>query len=357
MLKKLDTFTCPFCGEILKKGNTHHNCEQKQQFFNDFDFNELKELYVEKEFSILDLSMFYNKKYNNILFSYIPDSFFRKLIKNKFQEYYRGVKESVNTKKKKEKYENTMLEHFGCKHNFEKKCESRKKWEKRLLETEGITNVFQRESVKQKSLKTLLKKYGSIDEINKMRGFYSTKEGFKEKYGDNWETEWNKFTDNKRTQTQDFYKRKYGQEWEEKWNEHLEKVKNCRMGVYNNGLNVKAYEILNKYNIYFIPEFPLENNYKKIIKNNIFYYDLKIKNLIIELNGTYWHCNPKKYKKNDIVKFPNNTFKKVKDIWEKDEYKIKNAQDNGFNVETIWEDELNEETLLNILKKYNLWKK
>ena len=34
-----------------------------------------------------------------------------------------------------------MMDRFGCKHNFEKNCESRKKWEKRLFEEEGIIIV------------------------------------------------------------------------------------------------------------------------------------------------------------------------------------------------------------------------
>ena len=108
----------------------------KKSFLENLDLNELKTKYVDEEYSILDLGIYINKKYDSILFSKIPDSFIRTLIKKYFPDDYRDVKSSTNTKKIKQKYENTMLEHFGCKHNFQKECSSRKEWEKRLFEEE-----------------------------------------------------------------------------------------------------------------------------------------------------------------------------------------------------------------------------
>ena len=40
--------------------------------------------YVDEEYSILDLGIYINKKYDSILFSKIPDSFIRTLIKKYF---------------------------------------------------------------------------------------------------------------------------------------------------------------------------------------------------------------------------------------------------------------------------------
>lgn len=54
----------------------------------------------------------------------------------------------------------TYMKSCGKPHNFYKGSKSRNKWEKSLLEKEGITNVFQRESVKKKSKQTLIEKYG-----------------------------------------------------------------------------------------------------------------------------------------------------------------------------------------------------
>ena len=348
---------CPFCGCELKKGNNHHCCDNKKSFLENLDLNELKTKYVDEEYSILDLGIYINKKYDSILFSKIPDSFIRTLIKKYFPDDYRDVKSSTNTKKIKQKYENTMLEHFGCKHNFQKECSSRKEWEKRLFEEEGITNVFQRESVKEKALQTLLKKYNSIEEIKKMRGFGSTKEGFQKKYGDEWEDKWNDFIQSKQTMSPEFYKNKYGNDWEKYWEIHLKKLQNRHCSNYT-GLNEKCYDILNKYHIQFEKEYPILKNktFDTYGKGYYNFYDIKINNLLIELNGTYWHCDPRKYKANDIVKFPNNTFKRVQDVWDKDLQKIQLAKDNGFLIETIWEDDFSEEKVIDILKKYNLWK-
>jgi len=54
----------------------------------------------------------------------------------------------------------SLIKSCGASHNFSRKSISRKKWEQKLLEEEGITNVFQREEVKNKSKKTLKKLYG-----------------------------------------------------------------------------------------------------------------------------------------------------------------------------------------------------
>lgn len=65
-------------------------------------------------------------------------------------------------------------------------------------------------------------------------------------------------------------------------------------------------------------------------------YDLfiKDKNLLIEYNGDYWHCNPNKYKSDYFHK------KKqllAKDIWKHDLIKKELAEKNGYKLFIIWE--------------------
>jgi hypothetical protein len=73
------------------------------------------------------------------------------------------------------------------------------------------------------------------------------------------------------------------------------------------------------------------------IRNHIkwYVYDIKKDNKIIEVNGDFWHANPLKYKENDVV-FKGKT---AKDLWEKDEVKINFANEHGFVVLTIWEND------------------
>lgn len=51
-------------------------------------------------------------------------------------------------------------------------------------------------------------------------------------------------------------------------------------------LNKRIFKILNKHHIYFISEFPIETKSYDIKFNN---------NVILEINGDFWHANPKIY--------------------------------------------------------------
>lgn len=75
-------------------------------------------------------------------------------------------------------------------------------------------------------------------------------------------------------------------------------------------------------------------------KGGIFVYDfadLKSKK-IIEYNGDMFHANPKKYNYDDIPN-PFKKNKKASEIWEYDKIKINVANENNFDVLTIWDSE------------------
>lgn len=67
-------------------------------------------------------------------------------------------------------------------------------------------------------------------------------------------------------------------------------------------------------------------------------YDMILhdKNILIEVQGDMWHANPEKYKDTDLImgKLP------VKYIWDKDARKKKKAEEQGFFVVYIWENEI-----------------
>lgn len=56
--------------------------------------------------------------------------------------------------------------------------------------------------------------------------------------------------------------------------------------------------------------------------------------MLIEYNGDYWHCNPKKYKADYFNIKVNMT---AKEIWDRDAAKEKLAIKYGYNFLTIWE--------------------
>ena len=141
---------CPICGELIKKGNGHHIKKCMDNFINNLSEdkkNEYVSLY-NSGVSIYELSTILNFSYNATV------KFLKKIGITKF----RTISEQKLTDHTKNKAKQTYLKHYACEHNFCKNSESRKEWEQRLLDTEGITNVFQRESVKHKSKETLLKK-------------------------------------------------------------------------------------------------------------------------------------------------------------------------------------------------------
>jgi len=84
--------------------------------------------------------------------------------------------------------------------------------------------------------------------------------------------------------------------------------------------------------------------------NNHYFYDFvisKIK-LCIEFNGDRWHANPKLFNYDDKpMPFIDKT---SSEIWEKDKLKLDSLRERGFEIYIIWESELNENTVDNLIK-------
>lgn len=339
ILDNTKEYFCPFCGQIIKKGNGWHIRKCIKNYVDNITEEEkekIKNLYIVEKRSLVELSEILKLPYSNL----------QKILPILGIEL-RNIKEACNTSRRKEKYEKTMMEHFGTKHNFDKNCSSRKKWEKRLFEEEGITNVFQRKDVIEKIHNTMVERYGE-NEWKLQRSKSSDINYYIEKYGkEKGIIEWNRVCFEKgKSGKKEYYIEKYGEEKGiEKWNERLKKI--AKGFTHNNGLNEKCSKILTENKICFEKEYPLASE-----KHNYF-YDFKIGNVLIELNGLYWHCSPKIYKPNDLVKFPNNKFILAKDKWKYDEEKCKFAEKRGYKIITIWEDEFNEEKLLTLLKENN----
>lgn len=91
-------------------------------------------------------------------------------------------------------------------------------------------------------------------------------------------------------------------------------------------------------------------------KNKDFFtYDfiLKQNKKVIEFNGDYWHCNPKKYKFDFFNKRKQMT---AQEIWDRDKLRIDSIKSEGYEVLVIWESDYNKnkekiiEKCLNFLK-------
>ena len=80
-------------------------------------------------------------------------------------------------------------------------------------------------------------------------------------------------------------------------------------------------------------------------------WDLIFKNkTIIEVQGDFWHANPKTYRETDVLL--NGLL--VKDVWNKDNRKKKLIESKGYSVNYLWESDINnmtDEEIYNELKK------
>lgn len=76
--------------------------------------------------------------------------------------------------------------------------------------------------------------------------------------------------------------------------------------------------------------------FKKHVHISDYSFDLLISNnILIEIQGEFWHANPEKYLPTDII-----MGKMAKDIWDKDAAKKIAAEKAGYRVVYIWENEI-----------------
>jgi len=225
-------------------------------------------------------------------------------------EYYnipiRGIKEATNTTRTRKKYKTTCYEKYGF-DNISKVENIKDKKSKTFIENYGVDNIFKTKEFKRDLDKFYNKKYGmslrdkkSIDSINA----------------------WKNKTEEERSIWLDN-------------SIHSEKSL-LRLGQKGYVSSSIEYVILNVFN-----SLDIECVHQLLIRidnRHRYFYDFFLPeyNLIIEYNGTYWHGDPAKYKKNDLIhyKFGDIT---ASDIWEKDKKKIDHAKTVGYNVEVWWE--------------------
>lgn len=131
-----------------------------------------------------------------------------------------------------------------------------------------------------------------------------------------------------------FYTAPHFEERYKKNAEMLRKVQK-RFGTKNPASTEKRMiKILDSMPIQYIRNFSIK--YKTTWRT----YDFLIENkFILEVNGDYWHANPKYYNKDYIV-VSGSSQKKAEDIWLYDKIKRELAIENGYRFFVIWEQEL-----------------
>lgn len=195
------------------------------------------------------------------------------------------------------------------------------KSKKTCLEKYGVENPSQVQEVKRKKEETFIKHYG-VDNI------WKTKE-YREFTSKRWAS----------------YNKEKKSELIHKWAKQeggISKIENKIVNIFNN-LNI-----------------PVETQFK--FPKFFHRYDILLKNtnILIEVQGDFWHANPNKYKENDIINFPGNKSYLAKELWKKDLQKIHYAESQNYKVIQIWESDIREQEknknleiyLLDILNNY-----
>lgn len=270
----MEIYSCPACKKSfnLKPSCTSHKikCKEYQKYkLNLTTKEQLEKLYVTEGKSTIETAEILKLENFGVVISLLK---YHKIP-------IRNISQAALQPSKQARASATNMKNYGSPHNFCRDNPSRLEWQKRLLQEEGIVNVFQRESVKIKSVETLQQKYNVT-----------------------------KTSDLSRVGRSTFSK-----------------------------AHKKIVEFLLEKNISHSIE------YKIIFdKSKYRAYDIKINNkkLLIEINGDYWHANPAKYRPTDIILYGTTKGKLASEIWQRDLEKSVLADQNGFKVLTIWESEI-----------------
>lgn len=289
--------TCPFCNKELKPNGIAAHLNKCKKRPLDLSKVEIRKLYFIHNFGENIFSNVIND-YNN-LFS-LP------MLKEKYGLCYRAIYE--------------ILDMFNIPHRDMKtsqKLITAPKYKEYCNKHYGVDNVSQLPEVQRKKESTFLKHYGK-DNV--------------------WKTDMYK----------EFTSKRWASYSPERKNELLKQWRNA--SGTTSKLESTIAEYLIEINIPFIQQFKFNDFYHP--------YDFLLTgtNIIIEVNGDFWHANPKMYKDTDILNFPNKSIL-AKDIWETDDINEREAIKNGYKVCKIWENDIKtkskEEIQLFILDNIN----
>lgn len=104
---------------------------------------------------------------------------------------------------------------------------------------------------------------------------------------------------------------------------------------------MEVHKILTECGISFIPQYDAFGKYYV----DIFIPDL---NVVLEVDGDFWHANPSKYSSNDILNFPNRP-RTAGEIWQSDKKRQEDIESFGVVVTRIFQSEISKEAVLSLL--------
>ena len=292
------TKICPFCKQEINRydGNHIYKCKFKPKNISKEDVRlKFIEYNIGKD-NIINIINDYNNLYS------LP------MLKNKYNLDFKSICFLL-------KYYNIEIRSISK----SSKLISQEKCKQTCLKKYGVENVSQANEIKKKKQETFLLHYG-VDNVWKLSD-YNKKcaELHPESHLEHME---------KLQKGRDKYFRTatYEQLLERNKKMIESQIKN---DIFNSKLELRICNIFEDLNISYTRQFHI-NGY-----NHPYDFHLCNSKILIEINGTYWHADPKIYNENYSVR---GTL--AKNIWEKDKKHIEKAHNNNYIVITIWEDEI-----------------
>lgn len=240
-----------------------------------------------------------------------------------------------------------LLDYFGIAQrtlrDANRSTSRRKKYEETCKTRYGVTNVSKLDTIKSKKADAFRERYG-VDNVWKSESFKSSNRirminlygvgslpnryGNMQKFWDSKDVEFKK-THMKPANTG--YKKWYDEltpdervEYNKRRSLHL-----CILGASSIELEVAS----------ALVECDIAHETQKWISRRSYDFRLLGTNIIIEVNGDYWHANPSIYNGDDTIKYPDRIITAA-ERWLEDEEKTKVAESHGYKVITVWESEI-----------------
>jgi len=283
----------------------------------------LEEYYVNREYSFPMLNSEFGLKSKQVAF-----------LLERFSIKKRSIKDAVTTKTYRNKVSKTNLARYGAENPLAKASNLYEKRNETVKCRYGVENVFQVQAVKDKITEVHIQKYGvkrktNPELISKVRQNFSDEK---------WDEIYNKYKstiDSWSNEKREAIRLANVIRGKEQWKGMTdERLNSMFLSGSMNKLESRVAETLTSLGIPYV--------FSKFVARRQF--DFKIsKNILLEINGDYWHASPTKYKADDLINFPGVKYL-AKDIWERDKLKKEIAESYGYEVVYIWEHELHKLT-------------
>lgn len=309
------------------------------------------EYYIKREYSLPDFKKEFKLAYKQTQF-----------FLNYFHIPIRNISVAKKTTNSKNKYRDTCIRKYGVE-NVSQTPENKEKKKKTFSKNYGVDNIQKSIEYYKWLNEYMIENYGKkrITDIKKIKEYYNTRtEEEKNTHNMNISIrnkEWqHNLCDDKKNEVIEKLRRYHDnlgdiekQNLSKKISDGLNKYQNSlsteeksiviekrltasfKKRSLSSSLEIRFQKILNNFGIGYITQFKL----------NRYYYDVKINNsnIIIEINGDYWHANPNFYEKNDIISMLGGV-KTAEYIQNKDSKKKEFANSLGYNVIYIQEEEM-----------------